>query len=95
MQIEKDLIRYLEAQSKIELSDSQRDECKNNLQNIVSFIDTLSELDTNGVEPLIQPFPIVNAFREDEVDPFIDRELLLSNAPNKKDGYFKVPKTVD
>ncbi|MGI6268468.1 MAG: Asp-tRNA(Asn)/Glu-tRNA(Gln) amidotransferase subunit GatC [Acutalibacteraceae bacterium] len=43
----------------------------------------------------MQSFPIVNAFREDEVTPSVDRELLLSNAPNKKDGYFKVPKTVD
>ena len=40
-------------------------------------------------------FPVVNVFREDEVRESMDRELILQNAPAKKDGCFLVPKTVE
>ena len=40
-------------------------------------------------------FPVKNVFREDAVTNGDDREQLLSNAPEKKDGCFKVPKTFD
>ena len=39
--------------------------------------------------------PIKNVFREDVVKPSLDRELALSNAPLKEDGYFKVPKIIE
>ena len=60
-----------------------------------TYIDTLNELDTEGVEPMSHSFPIKNVMREDEVRPSTDRELILSNAPKQKDGCFMVPRTVE
>ena len=57
--------------------------------------DRLNTLDTDGIEPMSHAFPVRNVFRKDEVVPSVDRELILQNAPAKKDGSFKVPKTVE
>lgn len=95
MQIDSKLVEYLEALARIKLEDSEREKCEKDLQDILSYIDTLNELDTEGVEPLSHSFPVTNVFHKDEVIESQDRELLLSNAPAKKDGCFKVHKTVE
>lgn len=95
MQITNELITYLEKLGRIELSQEEREKCSKDLQDILSYIDTLNELDTNGVEPMSHSFPIKNVFHEDEVLPSADRSDILSNAPNKTDSCYKVPKTVE
>ena len=65
------------------------------LTGIMTWIEQLGELDTDGVEPMSHVFPLVNVFREDEVKPSMARELILQNAPKQKDGCFLVPKTVE
>ncbi len=95
MQIGSELVSYLEALGRIELSADERAKCEKDLQDILSYIDTLNELDTANVEPLSHSFPVTNVFHEDNVKSSADRELLLSNAPHQKDGCFKVPKTVE
>ena len=54
----------------------------------------LNELDTEGVEPMTHVFPVSNVFREDVAAGGDDRDNILANAPEQKDGAFKVPKTV-
>ena len=58
-------------------------------------MDTLSELDTDCVEPISHAFSDENVFREDEVQPSADRDLLLSNSKRKKDGSYMVPRTFE
>ena len=55
----------------------------------------LGELDTEGVEPMSHVFPVKNVFREDQVTNGDTREEILKNAPDQKEGAFKVPKTVE
>ena len=62
---------------------------------MLDYIDKLNELDTTGVEPMSHVFPVNNVFREDEVTNGDDRENMLSNAPEQKDGCYKVPRTFD
>ena len=62
---------------------------------MLDYIDKLNELDTTGVEPMSHVFPVKNVFREDVVVNGDDRENILKNAPEEKDGSFMVPKTVD
>lgn len=95
MQITDDLIEYLQMLARIRLKPEEKDKTKKDLQDILSYIDTLNELDTGGVEALSHAFPVTNVFAQDEVRPSKDREALLSNAPHQKDGCFKVPKTVE
>ena len=65
------------------------------MQEILQYIDTLSELDTEGIEPLSHALPLTNVMREDEVQPSIPPEEVLANAPVRKDNYFLVPRSFE
>ena len=95
MTIDKELVKYLESLGRIELTDEQRTATEKDLQDILTYIDTLNELPTDGVEPLSHSVPVTNVMREDEVAMHNTRDDILQNAPEEKDGCFVVPKTVD
>lgn len=95
MQIDRDLVMYLEKLGRIELSEEQRTASEKDLQDILTYIDTLNELNTDGVEPASHSFPVANVMRHDEVTNAPQVEAILSNAPEQKDGCFVVPKTVE
>lgn len=95
MQITSELISYLESLGRIRLTEEERKNSEKDLQDILSYIDTLNQLDTEGVEPLSHSFPVTNVFSTVE-EPFsMDRDLILENAPESKNGCFRVPKTVE
>ena len=62
---------------------------------MLDYFDKLNELDTTGVEPMSHAFPVYNVFREDVVTNGDERDDMLRNAPESKEGMFKVPKTVE
>ena len=95
MVITDELVAYLEKLGRIELDDEQRIKTKKDLQDILSYIDTLNELDTDNIEPLSHSFPIFNVFAEDEVKNSDMRDDVLKNAPESQDGCFKVHRTVE
>lgn len=95
MLITDELIAYLEALGKIKIDENQTGQIRQELQKILSYIETLNELDTDGVEPLSHVIGGENVFREDTVAPSADRDLLLSNAALKKDGCFMAPRTFE
>lgn len=93
--IDDELIKYLEELSRLTLTEDEEKKAKEDLTKILDYIDTLNQLDTDNVEPMSHPFPYTNNFREDECKPSEERELILKNAPQQKDGCFKVPTTVE
>ena len=62
---------------------------------MLDYIDKLGELDTTGVEPMSHVFPVQNVFREDVVTNGNQREQMLSNAIQEKDGMFMAPRTFE
>jgi aspartyl-tRNA(Asn)/glutamyl-tRNA(Gln) amidotransferase subunit C len=54
----------------------------------------IDALDLSGIEPMTQPYPLSNVFREDVVVTGLDREEVLANAPAAEDGRFRVPPIV-
>ncbi|MCI9372772.1 MAG: Asp-tRNA(Asn)/Glu-tRNA(Gln) amidotransferase subunit GatC [Lachnospiraceae bacterium] len=92
--IDDETIEYVGILAKLELSGEERERAKKDMGRMLDYIDKLSELDTEGVEPMTHVFPVQNVFREDIVTNSDTREQLLSNAPEQKDGMFVVPKTV-
>ena len=93
--ISDETIEYVGILAKLELSDEEKEQAKKDMETMLDYIDTLNELDTEGVEPLSHSFPIKNVMREDEIQPSVDRNVILENAPRKKDGCFMVPRTVE
>ncbi len=92
--IDDETIEYVGILAKLELSGEERERAKKDMGRMLDYIDKLSELDTEGVEPMTHVFQVQNVFREDIVTNSDTREQLLSNAPEQKDGMFVVPKTV-
>lgn len=95
VEINDELIAYLEQLSRLNLSEEEKENAKKNLKGIFEHIDNLNELNTSGVEPVSHPFPFTNFFRDDEVEQSYSRDDILLNAPQKKDGCFSVPKTLE
>lgn len=95
MQITPDLIKYLETLARITLSEDEEKKVGSELQDILTYIDMLNELDTDGVEAMSHCFPVTNVMREDEVVSSMTPDVIVANAPESQDGCFVVPKTVD
>lgn len=95
MQITPDLIKYLETLARITLNEDEEKKVGNELQDILTYIDMLNELDTDGVEAMSHCFPVTNVMREDEVSASMTPDEIVENAPESQDGCFVVPKTVD
>jgi aspartyl-tRNA(Asn)/glutamyl-tRNA(Gln) amidotransferase subunit C len=93
--ISNETIEYVGILAKLELSDEEKEEAKRDMGRMLDYIDKLNELDTEGVEPMSHVFSMNNVFREDAVVNGDDRENILANAPEQKDGAFKVPRTVE
>ncbi len=95
MQITPELIKYLESLARITLTDEEEKKVGAELQDILTYIDMLNELDTDGVEAMSHCFPVTNVMREDEVAASMTPDEITANAPESQDGCFVVPKTVD
>lgn len=93
--IDDDTIEYVGILAKLELSGSEKEQAKKDMESMLNYIDKLNELDTKEVKPMSHIFPVTNVFREDEVTNKDTREALLENAPQEKDGMFVVPKTFE
>lgn len=93
--ISHETIEYVGILAKLELSDEEKEKAKSDMGRMLDYIDKLGELDTTDVEPMSHVFPVENVFREDVVTNGDERERLLSNAPQEKDGMFVVPRTFE
>lgn len=95
MKITDELLDYIGILARLDITPEEREQDKTEISKIIDYMDTLNELDTTDIEAMSHAFPVKNVFREDDVKPSVDREIITLNAPNKKDGCFKVPKTVE
>ena len=93
--ISDETIEYVGILAKLELSDEEKEQAKKDMGSMLDYIDKLGELDTTGVEPMSHVFPVHNVFREDVVTNTDDRENILKNAPEEKDGMYVVPRTFE
>jgi aspartyl-tRNA(Asn)/glutamyl-tRNA(Gln) amidotransferase subunit C len=94
MQVDDALVEKLANLSKLEFDEPGKAAIKKDLTRILSFMEKLNELDTEGVEPLIHVNEDVNVFREDVVIQPITKAEALQNAPLKDADHIKVPKFV-
>ena len=93
--ISDETIEYVGTLAQHSLAPQEKEEAKKDMSRMLDYIDRLNELDTSEVEPMSHIFPVNNVFREDVVENGDDRENMLANAPQKKDGAYMVPKTIE
>ncbi len=93
--ITNETVEYVGILAKLSLSEEEKLQAGEDMQKMLDHIDKLNELDTSGVEPMSHIFPLNNVFREDVVINGDARDDMLSNAPERTDGQYRVPKTVE
>lgn len=87
-------IQHLASLSSLALTDDETDGLRQDLENIIGYIEQLGELDVSGVEPTYQVTGLSNVWREDEVHEGISVEELLDLAPEKQNNQVKVPQVL-
>lgn len=95
MKLDKETITKMAHLARLEVNEGEEKLLLQDMNNILSFMEKLNELDTSGVEPLIYLTDEVNVFREDTVKQEITPAEALKNAPLHDDAYFKVAKVID
>ncbi len=94
MEVNDALVDKLAHLSRLQFDETEKAAIKNDLQQMIAFVEKLNELDLEGVKPLLHISEEINVLREDEVKGSISREEALKNAPVHDEQFFKVPKVI-
>jgi len=94
MKIPKEDIIHVAGLARLEMDDAAVEAFSEQLGKVLEYVETLNRADTQGVAPTTHAIFLNNAFREDIQGKHLDRESALSNAPEKEDGSFLVPRVV-
>ena len=95
MSIDNSTVRKIAKLSRIKIDSETEEKMKIELNNILSWVDTLQEVDTEGIEPMLSIFKDKIELRLDEVTAKCTRDDILKNAPETKEGFFVVPKVIE
>jgi aspartyl-tRNA(Asn)/glutamyl-tRNA(Gln) amidotransferase subunit C len=88
-------VEHVARLARLALTEAESARMQEQLSGILAYIDTLRALDTTGVEPTSHAVPLVNVMRADETRPSLSPEAALANAPDRSDGFFRVPRIIE
>jgi len=88
-------VEHVARLARLELSDEEKSLFAVQMGAILGYVDTLKELDTEGILPTSHAVPMENSFREDVACPAIGIESALANAPDRVESFFRVPKVIE
>ncbi|MBN1881736.1 MAG: Asp-tRNA(Asn)/Glu-tRNA(Gln) amidotransferase subunit GatC [Deltaproteobacteria bacterium] len=93
--ITKNEVLYVSRLARLDLTDTETERMTDNINDILSYMEKLGEVDTTNVPPMTHAIPKENVMRPDAVVPFTDTSEILANAPESKNTLFKVPKVIE
>lgn len=95
MSVDSATVRRIAHLSRIAVEDDEVERLRVELNAILAFVETLSAVDVDGVEPLTSALPMQMKKRADVVTDGGISDEILANAPVREDHYFVVPKVVE
>ncbi|MGZ9410792.1 MAG: Asp-tRNA(Asn)/Glu-tRNA(Gln) amidotransferase subunit GatC [Methylocystis sp.] len=95
MSVDSATVRRIAHLSRIAIEDREVERLRGELNAILAFVETLSEVDVEGVEPLTSALPMQMKKRADVVTDGGIADEILANAPLREDHYFVVPKVIE
>ncbi len=95
MKITVEIVDHIAHLARLRFEGDKKIAIKQDMENIISFMDKLSDLPTDNVEPLIFMNEAVNVLREDVAKITLTQTEALKNAPKKDSDYFRIPKVLD
>jgi aspartyl-tRNA(Asn)/glutamyl-tRNA(Gln) amidotransferase subunit C len=95
MAVDNETVKHVAFLSRLRVDESNVEETKQEFNKILDWVAELSEVNTDGIEPLVSVHTEPNEPREDVVTAKDMNDVVLANAPQKEFGYFVVPKVVE
>ncbi|BAZ31526.1 glutamyl-tRNA (Gln) amidotransferase subunit C [Cylindrospermum sp. NIES-4074] len=93
--IDREQVRKVALLARLELTPDEEAQFTTQLGSILDYIQQLSTLDVSDVPPTTRAIDVSNVTREDELQPYPDREAILNSAPEQEGDFFKVPKILN
>ena len=81
--------------SRLYVTEEEADKLTEDIQSIIRHAEVLQEVDTSGIEPMTHAIQLENVMRDDKPRATATQEEVLKNAPDHKDGEFRVPSILD
>jgi aspartyl-tRNA(Asn)/glutamyl-tRNA(Gln) amidotransferase subunit C len=94
MKITEETVDHIAHLARLEFTGDSKKAIMQDMENIIGFMDKLSEVDTEGVEPLIFMSDEINVLREDVAEVTVTQKEALKNAPKHDSDYFRIPKVL-
>ncbi len=95
MSVDTSTVKKIANLARIAISEDDAQRIAPELDNILGWIEQLSEVDTSGVEPMTAVIPNATRLRDDVITEGDIRTLLMQNAPDAEHGFFTVPKVIE
>ena len=95
MTVSSQQVRHIAKLARIGMSDAEIEALVPELNNILGWVEQLSEVDTDGVEPLATVIDQKLRLRDDVIIEGNIRDEVLANAPDAQHGFFAVPKVIE
>jgi aspartyl-tRNA(Asn)/glutamyl-tRNA(Gln) amidotransferase subunit C len=92
--LDRDQVHKVAHLARLELTPDEEEQFTTQLSDILDYFQQLSELDTSDVEPTARAIDVSNVTRPDDLQPWSDREAILSSAPEREGEFFKVPQII-
>jgi len=94
MKLDEEVIQHIADLARLKLTEAETKEFLPELKEILEAFSKLDEVNTSNTKPSFHPVELKNMLREDKIKPCLSQEKALSNAKEKKDGFFKGPMAV-
>ena len=95
MSIDATTVRRIAHLARVAVADDEVEHLRGEINSILAFVEQLSEVNVEGVEPMTSVTPMAMKKRADAVTDGGDADAVLRNAPATQDNYFLVPKVVE
>ena len=95
MSVSKQDVTYIAKLSRLSFDERETEVFRREFEGILAQVSAVNGVDTEGVEPCSNVFPLENVLREDVVAPSTDPELLMRSAIEREDTAYLVPKVVE
>jgi aspartyl-tRNA(Asn)/glutamyl-tRNA(Gln) amidotransferase subunit C len=91
MPLSRDDVERISLLARLQLGEDELERLTDQLSQIIQYVETLSELDTDDVEPMAHTLDLQDVVRDDECRSSLPREDALANAPQRDEECYRVP----
>jgi aspartyl-tRNA(Asn)/glutamyl-tRNA(Gln) amidotransferase subunit C len=93
--IDREQVHKVARLARLELTPEEEEQFTLQLGDILNYVEQMNELDVSDVIPTTRAIDVSNVTREDKLQPYPERDAILSSAPQQEGEFFKVPKIMN